>query len=395
MDRRSFIKRSALASSYLLLPKFLKPLENLNLGAAGNKNLVIIQLSGGNDWLNTIVPFGNDIYYQKRSKLALKSDKIISLNKEQALHSSLSPLKEFYDDGSLSIVNNVGYPNPDRSHFRSMDIWQSGSGSNEYWNTGWVGRYLDSNCQNAHQAIEVDSSLSLALKGEKLKGMAVKDAKKLFQQTQLPYFKNIVDLEKKESLSEDNQGYLYKTLIETCSSAGYIYETSKTVTNNYAYPNSDFAKQLKNVATFIQSNLNTRVYYVSLTGFDTHVAQLSRHEKLLQTYAEGISAFIKDLKASNKWDDTLLFTFSEFGRRVEENASAGTDHGTAGNVLLFGGNLKKKGIVNDAPNLKNLDEGDLKYQVDFRGIYSNILSNWLNADASVILKNNVVPFELV
>ncbi|HWY13020.1 MAG TPA: DUF1501 domain-containing protein [Bacteroidia bacterium] len=395
MNRRRFIKTSALASSYLLLPEFLKPLEKLNLSDTGEKNLVIVQLSGGNDWLNTIVPFNNDVYFQKRSKLALRNDKIITLNNELALNSGLSALKEFYDDGNLCIVNNVGYPNPDRSHFRSMDIWQSASSSIEYWNTGWIGRYLDSNCQNAYQAIEVDSALSLALKGERLKGIAVKDVKKLFDQTKLPYFKDIVDIEKKETLNEDNQGYLYKTLIETYSSAGYIYETTKTTTNDFEYPNTNFAKQLKNVATFIESGLNTRVYYVSLTGFDTHVAQLNQHEKLLQTYAEGISAFIKNLRSKNKWDNTLLFTFSEFGRRVEENASAGTDHGTAGNVLLFGGNLKKKGIVNDGPDLKYLDDGDLKFKVDFRSIYSNILSNWLNTDAAKILKSNIVPFELI
>lgn len=394
MDRRHFIKTGTLASTYLLIPKFLKPLQQLKLDG-GNKNLIIIQLSGGNDWLNTIVPFKHDVYLEKRPKLSLKNDKVTLLAKDLGLNNALLPLKEFYDAGEMSIVNNVGYPNPDRSHFRSMDIWQSASAGNEYWNTGWIGRYLDSNCKNAHQAIEVDSNLSLALKGEKLKGMAVKDAKQLFNQTQLPYFKNIAEIEKKETLNEDNQGYLYKTLIETCSSSGYIYETSKTVNNKFEYPDTDFAKQLKNVGTFIESGLSTKVYYVNLTGFDTHVQQLNKHEKLLQTYAEGISAFIKNLKAINKWDDSLLFTFSEFGRRVEENASGGTDHGTAGNVFLFGGKLKKKGIVNEAPDLMNLDEGDLKYHLDFRNIYANILNNWLGADADKILKNVTVPFEIV
>ncbi len=393
MDRRNFIRSSALTSSYLLIPNFLKPLEYLDI--KGNKNLVIIQLSGGNDWLNTIIPFTNDIYFKNRNKLGIKADKVINLNKELGFNPALAPLKEFYDAGHMSIVNNVGYPNPDRSHFRSMDIWQSASGSSEYLSTGWIGRYLDSNCKNAHQAIEVDNNLSLALKGEKLKGMAVKDAQQLFKQTQLPYFKNIAEIEKKETLNEDNQGYLYKTLIETVSSAEYIYETSKTKTNSFDYPNTDFGKQLKNVATFIESGLTTKVYYVSLTGFDTHVAQMNKHQKLLEIYAEGIAAFIKNLKGINKFDDSLLFTFSEFGRRVEENASGGTDHGTAGNVFLFGANLKKKGIVNEGPDLADLTDGDLKYHLDFRNIYANILNNWLSADANILINNSVVPYEIV
>lgn len=393
MDRRTFIKTSGLASTYLLIPDFLKPMEHIATTDT-ERNLVVVQLSGGNDWLNTIVPFGNDEYFKKRTKLSLNNDKITLLSQLQGINNSLLPLKELYDEGNWCIVNNVGYPNPDRSHFRSMDIWQSASGSNEYRNTGWIGRYLDSNCKDSYQAIETDNNLSLALKGDKLKGMAVKDIKKLIQQTKLPYFKTITDVTKPENLTEDNQGYLYKTLIQTCSSADYIFETSIKKPNAYDYPDNDFGKQLKNVATFINSGLKTKVYYVSLTGFDTHVNQLNQQNRLLKIYADGISAFVKHLKITGRWDDTLIFTFSEFGRRVEENASAGTDHGTAGNVFLFGNKLKKKGIANEAPDLLDLADGDLKYKIDFRSVYANILNSWLAADASQLI-GNVAPYELV
>jgi uncharacterized protein (DUF1501 family) len=241
----------------------------------------------------------------------------------------------------------------------------------------------------------VDNYLSLALKGKSINGLAIKNVNELYKEIKTPYFNDLVNSSNLKELNEDNQGYLYKTLIETNSSVNYVYEKNKLFANTASYPDTEIGKQLKNIANFINSGLTTKVYYVNLPGFDTHVGQVIKQNKLLATYAEAVNAFIKNLKAINKWDDTLIFTFSEFGRRVEENASAGTDHGTAGNVLLFGKNLKKKGIVNQAPNLENLDNGDLKYSVDFRSIYKNILENWLNADANKIITGDVTPIVIV
>jgi uncharacterized protein (DUF1501 family) len=396
MDRRSFIKRSALASGYFLIPGFLKPLENFSFSPS-QKKLVIIQLSGGNDWLNTIVPFKNDLYYQKRPKLGLKEDMLLPLEKDLAFNRSIIQLKDFYDSAEMAIINNVGYPNPDRSHFRSMDIWQTASNSNEYLHTGWLGRFLDNECKNSYEAIEVNKYLSLSLKGQKLNGLAVQNINQLYKEVKTPFFNDIVSVSKDTILSEDNQGYLYKTLINTASSAEYLFEKTKNIPSpgTIDYPNNEFGKQLKNIASFIAAGSSTKVYYISLTGFDTHAAQLGRQNKLLRDYADGISSFIENLKELNKWDDTLIFTFSEFGRRVEENASAGTDHGTAGNVLLFGKNLKKKGIINELPDLGVLDDGDLKFTVDFRSIYKNILQNWLQADANKIIPAAVKSFEVV
>jgi len=394
MNRRNFIKTSSLASGYFMLPGFLKPLEKLGL-TTSQKNLVVIQFSGGNDWLNTIVPFNNDLYFKKRPRIGLKADKVTLLEKDLALNNALLPIKEFYDAGEMSIVNSVGYPNPDRSHFRSMDIWHTASESTEYLQTGWLGRYLDSSCKFSYEAIEVDNYLSLALKGKKLNGLAVKNINLLYKEVKTPYFNDLVSVTKDEVLNEDNQGYLYKTLIETQSSVDYVYEKNKIISNTATYPDTEIGKQLKNIAGFISSEVTTKVYYVSLSGFDTHVAQVDKQNKLLEQYSEAVSAFIKNLKELNKWDDTLVFTFSEFGRRVEDNASAGTDHGTAGNVFLFGKNLKKKGIVNSAPDLTNLDNGDLKYSVDFRSIYKDILQNWLQADANKIVSANVNAFNVI
>jgi uncharacterized protein (DUF1501 family) len=394
MERRDFLKKTALASGALMIPAFLKPFEAMAMNQiSGYKNLVIIQLSGGNDGLNTVIPFGNDIYYQKRKTIAITQDKVIGLNDMQGLNPNLSALKEIYDQGWMSIINSVGYPNPDRSHFRSMDIWQTASESNQFLSTGWIGRYLDSNCQtckNPYTAIEVDDTLSLAMKGANLKGIAVQDPNRLFQATREPFFKDLVQDQQHAAahLNEDNLGYLYKTMIETYSSADYIQKTSKTYNVTATYPATGLGNQLKNISKFINSGLETRIYYVSLGGFDTHVGQQDQQGRQLKTYGDAVAAFVKDLKATGKLDDTLIMTFSEFGRRVEQNASNGTDHGTANNVFVFGGKLTKAGIYNDAPNLGDLENGDLKYQVDFRDVYATLLDKWLDVSNSQILNKN-------
>ena len=392
MRRRDFLRSSALVSGAFMMPAFLKPFEAMAMNElTGFKNLVIIQLSGGNDGLNTIIPYGNDIYYQKRKTIAVNQTDIIKLNDMQGLNPNLSALKEIYDQGYMNIINSVGYPNPDRSHFRSMDIWQTGSESNQFLTTGWIGRYLDSNCQTCQKpytAIEVDDTLSLAMKGSKMKGIAVQDPNKLVQTTREPFFKNLAHEHDAANLNEDNLGYLYKTMIETYSSADYIQNTSKTYHVNGEYPATPFANQLKTVSKFINSGLQTRVYYVSLSGFDTHVGQQNQQGRQLKIYGDAVAAFIKDLKQTGKLDDTLVMTFSEFGRRVEQNASNGTDHGTANNILIYGGKLKKPGIYNNSPDLATLDNGDLKYQVDFRDVYATLLDKWLNVNNSQVLTRN-------
>lgn len=402
MKRRHFIQRSALASvGSMLIPNFLKAfeMERLNQNTLGDKKLVIIQWSGGNDGLNTVVPFQNDIYYRERPRLAVPKNEVIKLNGELGLNPVMSGLKSLFDEGYVSIINNVGYPNPDRSHFRSMDIWHSASDSNEYIYTGWLGRYLDAYCNNtdcktAYEAIEVDDTLSLAMKGEKVKALAVKDMQKLYKATKDKQVQAFTQMPKADD-DHENVAYLYKTLAETVSSADYIYEKSKLYKSRANYPQQPFSQQLKRISEFICSGLETSVYYASLSGFDTHVNQKNQQERLLKQYSEGIKAFVDDLKQNNRLNDTVILTFSEFGRRVAQNASGGTDHGTANNVYVMGGNLKKAGIFNENPNLSDLDEGDLKYSVDFRQIYATLLQKQLNANAQRILGKDFKLLDLI
>ena len=397
MQRRQFIQASALASTLLLVPKFLHALDRPENRLAARlrdapggaaKRLIVVQLGGGNDGLNTLVPYRNDLYYKARPTLALReADGLLPLGDELALHPAMKGLKGLFDQGQVAICNAVGYPNPDRSHFRSMDIWQTGSGSEQLLSTGWLGRYLDSTCAGdapAYQALEIDDTLSLALKGAQRNGLALKNPGKFHQLTQSRYL-NALSQEKGVGAPGSELDYLYKTLAETASSADYLYEKSKIHSSAATYPNTDFGHNLKTTAELITSGVESRVYYLALSGFDTHVRQHEQQGRLLGELSDGLAALAADLQKSNEWNNTLVMVFSEFGRRVGQNASNGTDHGTANNVFLLSGALRKPGLLNQAASLADLDQGDLRYQLDFRSLYASILTDWLGADGQLVL----------
>lgn len=392
IKRRQFLQVGSLATASLMLPKFMKAFEKPAMVPPGNKVMVVIQFSGGNDGLNTVIPVRNDIYFNARPVLGIQKDKSLLLNDEVGLNPALDAFKGLYDDGSLAILNSVGYPNPDRSHFRSMDIWQSASNSNEYVNTGWLGRYLDAQCKGCDkptQAMELDDVLSLALKGEESKGLAFKDPKRLFNTASGRYFR---DIDADHHKGEETIDYLYKTMSETLSSAEYIFEQSKAHPSGESYPNTELGKDLKTIASLIFSDINTKVYYVSLGSFDTHVNQDNQQKRLFTELSDAVKAFTTDLKKNNRFQDVMVMTFSEFGRRVSQNASGGTDHGTANNMFFISGALKKKGLINAMPDLSDLNEGDLKHKVDFKNVYATLLNKWLGADEKTILGNK---FELL
>jgi len=389
IKRRKFIQLGSLATATVMVPKFLKAFETTGIATVppGNKVVVVLQLSGGNDGLNTVIPVRNDIYHQSRPGLGISKDKALMLNDDAALHPELIAFKNLYDDGGLGILNSVGYPDPDRSHFRSMDIWQTGSASTEFITTGWIGRYLDKQCDQCNQptqAMEIDDILSLALKGANKKGIAFKDPRRLYNVSHENYFKQLAAQHHAEE-HERPVDYLYKTMAETLSSADYIFEQSRVHPTTANYPQTGLGAALKTVSSLILSDINTKIYYVSLGSFDTHVSQQNRQARLFKQMNEAVGAFVTDLKNNNRFDDVLLFTFSEFGRRVSQNASGGTDHGTANNVFLISGGLKQKGLINELPNLADLQDGDLKYKIDFKQVYATVLNKWLHADDRSIL----------
>ncbi len=390
MKRRQFIQAGSLATATLMVPQFLKAFEKKGIANVppGNKVVVVLQMSGGNDGLNTVIPISNDIYHRSRPGLGIEKNKALLLNDDAALHPALTAFKNLYDDGGLGILNSVGYPVPDRSHFRSMDIWQTGSASTEYFTTGWIGRFLDEQCtlcDKPTQALEIDDILSLALKGGKEKGIAFKDPRRLYNTSNENYFKQLAARHHADE-HERPVDYLYKTMSETLSSADYIFQQSRLHPTKAIYPATDLGNNLKTIASLIFSDINTKIYYVSIGSFDTHVNQQNTQQRLFKQMNDAIKAFVTDLKNNHRFNDVLLFTFSEFGRRVAQNASGGTDHGTANSMFFISGGLQQKGLINSLPDLTQLDSGDLKYQVDFKQVYATILNKWLGADDESILK---------
>jgi len=385
IKRKEFLQIGSLATASFMVPKFLKAFERPVMVPPGNKVVVVIQFSGGNDGLNTVVPVDNDIYYKARPKLGITKDKALILTPAAGLNPALEAFRGLYDEGNLGILNNVGYPNPERSHFRSMDIWHSASNSNEYVNTGWIGRYLDAQCigcDKPTQAVEIDDVLSLALKGGNNNGLAFKDPRKLYSTSNEKYFR---DINADHHTGNETADYLYKTMSGTLSSADYIFQQSKQHPTNEIYPATGLGKDLKTIASLILSDINTKVYYVSLGSFDTHVNQENQQKRLFTELNDAVKAFTNDMKKNNRFEDVLMMTFSEFGRRVTQNASGGTDHGTANNMFFISGGLKEKGLLNAMPNLSDLNDGDLKHTEDFKNVYATVLKRWLGADDTMIL----------
>ena len=399
IKRRDFLKTASLATASLWLPKFLTAFEQPGALLHKGKIMVVLQLSGGNDGLNTVVPVRNDIYYRERPRIAIKPEDALSVGTEAGLHPMLKGMKALYDQGHLGILHNVGYPNPDRSHFRSMDIWHSASPADQYWNTGWVGRYLDAQCNGCPHptaTLEIDDTLSLALKGEDMKGLALLDPKRLYETAHSPYFAAYSAAH--AHVHDDPEapvGYLYKTMAETLSSADYLHEKTHAKPSGGSYPTTEIGRSFQTISSLILADADTSVYYLSHGSFDTHVNQAGQQNRLFQQMDEALAAFSADMQKNGRWKDVLVVTFSEFGRRVAQNASGGTDHGTANQMFFMGGALKQKGLLNELPDLTELDKGDLKYNIDFRQVYATLLDNWLETDSAKILQGRFEPLGFV
>jgi uncharacterized protein (DUF1501 family) len=352
-----------LASASFLIPKFLGSFSESK--SLFNKKLIVIQLSGGNDGLNTIVPYRNDIYYRSRPGIAIAKEKVLRLTDEVGLHPSLPGMRSLLDEGYLAILNSVGYPDPCKSHFRSMDIWQSGDTQKTH--TGWLGRYLD-NVNDNKKAVEIEEIASLALKGRTHSGFA---------------------FGKHDAHTEDHQArlaeYLALTKVPLQSHLHTILKQKKVFINSSDYPNTPLGNRMKLISSLISSRANSDVYYASHGSFDTHVNQPEHHSKLLAELDESISTFVRHMKRTKQFEDVMIVVFSEFGRRVMENDTKGTDHGAANNMFVISGGLKKPGMYNDMPDLADLDDGDIKHKIDFREVYATVLDKWLGADATSIL----------
>ncbi len=394
----SFITRTALAMSN---PWDLAQLTS-RPGVPDDHILVVVQLGGGNDGLNTVVPLGNDAYYRARPTLAVPQKDVIRVADGLGLHPSLAPVKALFDQGAMALIQGVGYPNPSRSHFKSMEIWHTADPEGRVVRYGWIGRYFDSKCPTCELptvGVNVGPTMPLAMQAESGMGVSLENPD-AFQ-----WMSTFNGLGPKEELElfqllnapAPNEPGTIDFLRHTAMNAYVSSEKVRGAVSSYkggvAYPNHQFGYHMKLIAQLIAGKLPTKVYYANMSGFDTHAAQKGAHERLLQQFAEGVAAFYKDLEAQGNADRVVTLAFSEFGRRVAENASGGTDHGTAAPMFVFGKALKG-GLYGTYPSLTDLDQGDLKHAVDFRSVYATVLDKWLGADTTKILGSDFqrLPF---
>jgi len=385
IDRRRFLTVGALTAT---VPGFLTRTGRLFADepkSVADRVLVVIQLAGGNDGLNTLIPFQDDAYYKARPKLAIAKGKALKVSDEYALHPETGELRRLFDDGTLGIVTNVGYPNPNRSHFRATEIWETGVPETAQL-TGWVGRYFDAECQGvASPMLGLQLGEKPAMTFAHSKGRAVTLTNpSLFQWDTGTTGKAMDRLNRVTKTDNDQLDFLQRTANDTLTLSRKIKDALKETKTTTEYAPFNFSQSLKVVAQMIAAEVPTQVYYVTLGGFDTHTTQAGRHGGLLQELSQGLGSFVADLKALGHLDRTLVLTFSEFGRRVAENEQQGTDHGTASVMFLAGGKVKP-GIQGGLPVLADLDEGDLKFKTDFRSVYAAVLKGWFRADPKKVL----------
>ncbi len=394
--RRQFLTRSLKTSSLVALsaavPQFV---ARTALAAAPGKDtiLVVVEMTGGNDGLNTVIPYADDLYHKARPTLRQTAEKVVKLDDHVGMHGGMQSFKTMWDAGQLAVVQGVGYPNPDRSHFEAMDIWQSAD-PKRATPTGWLGRTA-SETENKSGGIPIiqigGSKLPLALAGAPGSGAVSFGQKNAFRldlgagtdQQHAPRRKLLEDLAKPATQSEDLLSFVQQRQLQTLTAVEHLRELLEGPKAIRAY-GSGLNQKLQLIAGLIARGFGTRIFYVNIDGFDTHANQAVEHQRLLAEVADAIRAFFEGLKESKDAERVRVMTFSEFGRRTLENSSRGTDHGAA-SCLFVAGPSVKGGVVGKHPSLADLDAGDLKYHTDFRRVYAKLLDSWLACDSKAVL----------
>jgi len=378
--------------------------------------LVVLQMAGGNDGLNTVVPYADDAYHVARPRLRLTADQVLKIDDHIALNPRLGGLKSLYDEGNMAIVHGVGYPNPNRSHFRSTEIWQTASDADHTLSEGWLGRYFDNCCSRADPTVGVaiGEETPQAFAAKNPTGVTFSRPEQFRFRSSEPnrgqmsaeeiFFRQLNEAGGSEDsgTAASNAGgsigaipgrarnnlstldFLQRTALDAQLSSDKILAIARKYKSTVPYPQGQLAASLNIIARMIAGGFPTRVYYASQGGFDTHAGQINTHERLMGEFNDAVAAFIADLKQQGNFGRVLLMTFSEFGRRVQENANGGTDHGAAAPMFVLGGAVKA-GLFGKYPSLTDLDRGDLKFNTDFRSVYGTILDKWLKAPSESVL----------
>lgn len=415
--RREFLRSTLLGGALTwTVPGFIQStLVSLQAAQPGGRTgkydpvLIVLQLAGGNDGLNTVIPYDNDHYQRARPQIGLKKSGILTVADGLGFHPAMAGMKTLFDEGNLSVVHGVGYPNPNRSHFRSTEIWQTASDADRVENHGWIGRYFDNQCNgcNASSAICIGSEAPQAFAAKMPRGVTLQNPEqfRLLSEGESEageqLFRQMNNLDQNEGSSigglvgydrkdrtESPVDFLERTALDAEVSSERIRDIASRSNGRGSYPATRLGRELELVSKLIAGGMTTRVYYVSHGGFDTHTNQAGTHERLLREMSDTLLALTRDLKAQGNLDRVMVMTFSEFGRRVEENASGGTDHGAAAPLFVIGGNIRP-GFTGALPSLKptDLDEGDIKHTTDFRSVYATVLEKHLKAPSKPILGN--------
>lgn len=422
--RREFLRTGLLGGSLCwTMPAFLsRTMQSLHAEADGalvqgvtgrdGNILVVLQLAGGNDGLNTVIPLGNDAYRKSRPTIGVPEASILKLDPQTGLHPSLSGLASAYQEGHLAVVQGVGYPNPNRSHFRSTEIWATAVDSNKSSNTGWIGRYFDNACSgcDASVGIAMASQMPQALTASVPKGVLYQGGGGGGKKKSKKGGGAKAEADGSMMMEEDDDAgqaggsigmlngpgnlgklsaldFLERTEMDAKVSQQEIAQASGKAKNSVPYPATRLGQNFAMVSRLIAGGMPTRIYYLSLGGFDTHTQQAGAHERLLKEMGDAVAAFLSDLKAQGNLGRVSLMTFSEFGRRVKENASGGTDHGAAAPMFLAGGGIQS-GLLGKMPSLapQDLFDGDVKYNTDFRSVYATVLEKHLGVKSAGILR---------
>lgn len=389
--RRHFLSNSSLVALSPAIPAFLSRAARAEPPNDNGRILVVIQLDGGNDGINTVVPYRDEAYAKHRKTLRLRPDAVIKLNDDIALHPSMRAAADLLADGRLAIVQGAGYPNPNRSHEVSMNIWQTArpkAFAEESF--GWIGRSTDAMKKPADGSpssiLFGSESPPIALHARKSTSVAMAHLQDL-QRTD-----NSAAIVPANAEGNDLRSFVQRTTLDAYAAADLLRDAS-TADSLAAYPSFQLAQRMRMIAQLIKSGFATPVYYTIHAGFDTHYVQLETHANLLYQLSTSLKAFLEELRAAKLDDRVLVLCFSEFGRRVEENASQGTDHGTAGPMFLAGPRVLA-GLAGKTPDLADLEDGDLKMSVDFRQVYATVLQQWLNVPSTAVL-DNVSPMNLI
>jgi uncharacterized protein (DUF1501 family) len=405
MDRRSFLRSSSLLAVGATVPEFLARTARA-AGPDRDTVLVVLEMTGGNDGLNTVIPFADDLYYKNRPTLGVPAKRALKLDDHVRLHPRLDGLYALHKDGQLAVVQGVGYPNPDRSHFESMDIWQSADPTRKT-TSGWVARstpLVDTKKGVPAMFLGADK-LPLALQGSPGGVLSVERpqdfALRLSGPTdrQADRRKLIEDLSAGQTDGDELTAFVRRRQLQAFASADTIQRAitesgKKSAGAVQVNDTRNLSEKLELIATLIRAEFGTRVFYVARDGFDTHANQADPHGNLLGEVGGAVQNFFTKLKDGGHDQRVLLMTYSEFGRRVKENGSRGTDHGAASCLFVAGPGVKG-GAVNPHPRLDDLDGGDLRFAIDFRRVYASLLDGWLGADSRAVLGAKFEPIGLL